>query len=196
MRSSRVGSHLPRNQWSEETGQVTGVAPSNLKAVSVDKSIALVSPVHYDEYYSMAGNRFFYTISSGKYVAKYEDAGGVYYEGSSNCFTIRIESDSFKKDGKPQPTPMSYRCGIFMPAAASAEPKLYFYRDAGVSQAVFGNTQAQVVDAKGAPSTSPGAAVGAGVGMGIVGALDAAELNNLHFYQDQPKPGQIRKAMQ
>ena len=173
-----------------------GVAPSDLKAVSVDKSMVLVSPVQYDEYYSMAGNRFFYTINSGKYAAKYEGANGVYYEGPGSCFTIRIESDSLKKDGKPQPTPMSYRCGIFMPSAASAEPKLYFYRDAAVSQAVFNNTQAQVVDAKGAPSTSPGAATGAALGMGVVGALDAAELKNLHFYQDQPKSGQIRRAMQ
>jgi hypothetical protein len=173
-----------------------GVAPSDLKAVSVDKSIALVSPVQYDEYYSIAGNRFFYTINSGKYAAKYEDAIGTYYEGPGSCFTIRIESDSLRKDKRPQPTPMSYRCGIFMPIATSAEPKLYFYRDAAVSQQVFNNTQVQVVDAKGVPSASPGAAAGAGLGMGIVAALDAAELKNLHFYQDQPKPGQIRKAMQ
>jgi hypothetical protein len=173
-----------------------GVAPSDLKPVSVDKSMALASPVQYEEYYSIAGNRLFYTISSGKYAAKYEDAKGIYYEGPPNCFTIRVESDSLRKDGKPQPAPMSYRCGIFMPVASSAEPKLYFYRDAAVSQAVFSNSQAQMVDAKGAPITSPAAGAGAGTGMGIVSALDAAELKNLHFYQDQPKPGQIRRAMQ
>jgi K+-transporting ATPase A subunit len=44
--------------------------------------------------------------------------------------------------------------------------------------------------------TTPTAAAGTAVGMGLVRAFDAAELKNLHFYQDQPKPGQIKSALQ
>lgn len=172
-----------------------GISPSDLKPVSVDRSMALESPVQYEEYYSIAGNRLFYTISPGRYAAKYEDANGIYYEGPPNCFTIRIESDSLKKDGRVQPAPTNYRCGIFMPVASTAEPKLYFYRDAALSEAVFSGSHVQLVDGKGAPLVSPAAGAGAGIGMGIVRALDAAELKNIHFYPDQPKPGQLISAL-
>jgi hypothetical protein len=172
-----------------------GISPSDLKPVLVDSSMALESPVQYDEYYSIAGNRFFYTISPGRYAAKYEDANGIFHEGPPNCFTIRIESDSLKKEGKAQPAPTSYRCGIFMPTASTTEPKLYFYREAARSEAVFSGSRIQLVDGKGAPVASPAAGIGAGIGMGIVRALDAAELKNIHFYPDQPRPGQLRNAL-
>ena len=173
-----------------------GVDPSRLKPVTASSSITVKSAVIYSEYYSLAGNRFLYTIDAGTYAARYEDGTGVYYEGPGNCFTIQIESDSLKKDGKPQPAPHSYRCGLFFPSQTSSEPKLYFYRDPALSAAVFDKTTVQVVDSKGVPMTTPTAAAGTAVGMGLVRAFDAAELKNLHFYQDQPKPGQIKSALQ
>jgi hypothetical protein len=173
-----------------------GVAPDSLKAVAGDKSIVLANPVQYDEEYSMAGNHFFYTISAGKYAAKYEDAKGTYYEGAAPCFTIRIEMASLKKDGKAQPTPMIYRCGIFMPGLATAEPKLYFYKDAGVSKEIFENSKWVARDANGKPATGAAALSSTNVGASIAAVFDAAELKNLHFYQDQPKAGQLRQAVQ
>lgn len=173
-----------------------GVPPSSLRPVTADKSIVLGRSVDYDEYYSLAGVRFFLTINAGRYAAKYEDASGTYFEGPGECFTIRFENDSLKKEGKAHPAPHSYRCGIHVPVGAGGEPRLYFYRDPEESKAIFGGTQVQVVDAKGVPSASPAAAVGGAIGMSLVEALDAAELKNLHFYRDQPKPGQIRKAME
>lgn len=173
-----------------------GVAPSDLKSASVEKSILLTSAVEYDQYHSLAGNHMFHTIQAGRYTAKYEDARGLYYEGAGQCFSIRVELDSLKKEGKPQPAAKGYRCGIFMPSAATEEPKLYFYRDPEVSRQIFNNTTVQAVDSKGAPSASPGATIGTGLGVGIAAAWDAAELKNLHFYDEQPKPGQIRQALQ
>lgn len=174
-----------------------GVSPSDLKPVAGDKAIMLVAPVQYDEIHSFAGNHMYYTIDAGKYSAKYEDSKGTYFEGPGSCFTIRIELDSLKKDGKSQPTPMAYRCGIFMPALAAAEPKLYFYHDAGVSKEIFENSKLVARDADGRLSTSPDRVMsGTNVGASIAAAFDAAELKNLHFYQEQPKPGQIRQALQ
>jgi hypothetical protein len=173
-----------------------GVDPTRLKPVTTDASITLRSAVTYSEYYSLAGNRFHYTIDAGGYTAKYTDNVGVYYDGPGNCFTIKIESDNLTKDGKPQPAPHSYRCGIFVPTQTSSEAKLYFYRDPAVSAAILNNTTVQVVDSKGVPVITPAAGAGAGLGMGLVRALDAAELKNLHFFQDQPKSGQIKAALQ
>lgn len=172
-----------------------GVAPTVLQPVTVDRAVSLAAPVQYDEYYRMAGNRFHYTIAAGRYVARYQDAGGVYFEGPAQCFSIRIASDRLAKDGKPQPAPHSYRCGLYLPQQDGAEPKVYFYRDPAIAAELAGGVTVQAVDAKGAPATAPAAAVGAAAGAGLARAFDAAELKNLHFNTDQPKPGQLRAAL-
>jgi hypothetical protein len=172
-----------------------GVNPEGLRPVSGAAPIVLRAPIQYDEYYRIAGNRFHYTIAPGAYPAKYEDTQGIYHEGPGLCFTIRIESDSIAKEGKTQPTPHSYRCGIYLPRSASAEPKLYFYRDPEVSRQVFSGSASLAPTAPGGVPRTPTEGVGGAIGMGVVQALDAAELKNLHFYQDQPKPGQIRSAL-
>ena len=167
-----------------------GVSPTSLKPVLDDRSLELKT-VQYDEYYKISGNRFRYTIAAGRYVARFQDASGLYFEGPGECFAIAVQSD-----GKVPYLPQNYRCGIFVPYNSAAEPKLYFYRDPAVSAAVFGGKKVEVVDEKGVPSSSPGAQTGGAIGFGLVKAFDAAELKNLHFYQDQPKPGQLRSAMQ
>jgi hypothetical protein len=168
-----------------------GVSPTALTPITGGSVVALRTPVQYSEYYRVAGNRFHYTIGAGQYVAKYKDADGTYFEGPSGCFTVQVESD-----GKPPYAPNSYRCGLYIPSNTSIDPKLYFYKDAAASQAVLGGTTVQVVDRKGQAVYSPTAAAGAATGMGIVRALDAAELKNLHFHHDQPKPGQLRQSLQ
>jgi hypothetical protein len=168
-----------------------GVSPGALTPVTDGRVVTIRSPVQYSEYYRIAGNRFLYTISAGQYIAKYKDAEGTYFEGPSGCFTVQVEPD-----GKPPFAPHSYRCGLYIPTNVSTDPKLYFYKDPAVSQAILGGTTVQVVDRKGQPVYSAPTAVGAALGMGVVQTLDAAELKNLHFHQDQPKPGQLRQSLQ
>lgn len=50
-----------------------GVDPSRMKPVNTGSPITLKCPVTYSEYYSFSGNRFYYTIDAGTYVARYED---------------------------------------------------------------------------------------------------------------------------
>ena len=172
-----------------------GVNPESLRPVVTGRSIVVGAPIQYQEYYRIAGNRFHYTIAEGTYVPKYEDAHGTYYEGQDLCFSIQIEADSAAREGKPQPVPHSYRCGIYLPAMASAEPKLYFYPDPEISRQIFAGSTAVAPGAPGGVPGTPTAGAGGAIALGFAQAMDAAELKNLHFYQDQPKPGQIRAAL-
>jgi hypothetical protein len=167
-----------------------GVSPSTLTPVADGRVATLESPVQYSEYYRISGNRFHYVVNAGQYVERFRDAEGTYFEGPGKCFSVQAEPE-----GRPPFPAHAYRCGVYVPTNAASEPKLYFYRDPATSAAVLGNTRAQVVDSRGQPVQTPTAAVGAAGGMGIVRALDAAELKNLHFYQDQPKPGQLRQSL-
>jgi hypothetical protein len=167
-----------------------GVTPSSLTPVADGRVATVESPVQYTEQYRISGARFHYIVNAGQYVERFRDADGAYFEGPGRCFSIQSAPE-----GRPPFPAQTYRCGVYVPSNAASEPKLYFYRDPATSEAVLGNTNVQVVDGRGEPVQTPTAAVGAAAGMGIVRALDAAELKNRHFYQDQPKPGQLRQAL-
>ena len=170
-----------------------GVDPSRLKPVSAGSSIELKSAVNYSAYYSFLGNRFDYTIEPGTYAARYEDGTGTYYEGLGKCLSIQLESDSMKRDGKPKASMQSLLCGLYIPNQASSEPKLYFYANSPLPAVSSNNMPIQGV---GVPITTPITGVGTGIGLALVGVFAAAEQKNLHFHQDQPKSGQIRRALQ
>ena len=150
-----------------------GVDPASLRPAQSSRSISLNAPYRYEEYYSLAGNRMIYSLAVGQYVARYEDDHGTYFEGPGKCFEIQVISDSLTQKGLPQYKPHSYRCGVYVPQRTDLMPKVYFYRDAEVSAAVFSDDKAPVIS-----------------------AIDAAELKNLHFYQDQPKDDSLKRALQ
>jgi hypothetical protein len=167
-----------------------GISPESLKPVAEGQSIELKT-VQYQESYKLTDNRATYTIDGGRYVAKLQDPSGLFFEGPGKCFTVQIQPN-----GQAPLPAHSYRCGVYVPHNASAEPKLYFYRDPAVSAAIFDGAKVEVLNEKGLPATSPRASVGGALGLGVVRAFDEAELKNLHFFQEQPKPGLIRRAIQ
>ena len=167
-----------------------GINPNSLMLVTNDKSIELFQ-IQYEESYKISDNRVMYKIEGGRYTAKLQDSSGLFYEGPGKCLAVQIYPNS----QAPLP-PHSYRCLIYVPNEPSEDPKLYFYRDPEVSAAIFDNTEIQVMDAKGAPSTSVAASVGGAIGFALVRGLDAAELKNIHLFFEQPKPSQLKNSIQ
>jgi len=151
-----------------------GVSPAALRPSSTQKTIHLSSPIEYRKYYGLVGNLFVYTLAEGDYYSKYEDRSGTYFEGTGQCFQIRIVSDALTKKGEEQPEPHSYRCGVHIPVEPKSPPRIYFYRDPEISNAIMSATKSEGT---------------------LIAAFDAAELKNLHFYQDQPPPEVLRSAL-
>jgi hypothetical protein len=142
----------------------TGVEPTKLKLASTTSSIEISQDFHYDENYKLASAHYFYKLSSGKYVAKFEKKNGVYYEGTGTCLEMNAEisSESLRKSLIGY-YPKKYRCGIFVSNQAKESPKIYYYRDKG-------------------ESSLEGKHAGA-----LINALNNMETDNIQIFRDQPK---------
>jgi len=141
-----------------------GVEPTKLKKASTNNFIEISQDYHFDENYKLASMHYFYTLSAGKYLAKYESKSGVYYEGDGTCLEMNGESSS----ASLQKTlvgyyPKKYKCGIFVANKTLEIPKIYYYRDKEESS----------VDAR-----------KAGV---LIKALNDMEIDNIQILRDQPK---------
>jgi hypothetical protein len=111
-------------------------------------------------------SHFAYTLKSGTYFPKFRSSSGVYYEGEGRCLLEKVSIGSAQKGTLKEYDPHSFRCGIFL----SNVPRVYFYRDEELSK------------------TSADAGP-------IIGALNKAEMDNIHIHPYQPEPGELQKML-
>ena len=94
----------------------SGVDPASLRAAQGSRSISLSAPYTYEEYYRMAGTTMIHTLAPGKYMARFEDDAGTYFDGPEKCFLITAKFDSPEVAARNKAyEPKSLRCGIFVP---------------------------------------------------------------------------------
>jgi hypothetical protein len=165
-----------------------GVDPTQLQEASSLQTIEIRSLVKYDDYYRISGNTFTYKLKAGKYVARYMNSNGTYFEGEGKCLEVSVHSPSAVEKGLQLETEL-LRCGVYISKSSSEQPKIYLYRSPEKTLAVG---LPQDVSVLAAPSTAAAGAAG-GIAMGLLTAIDSAEAKNLHFARGQPPDDRLKR---
>ena len=173
----------------------SGVDPGGLRLAEGSRSVSLSAPYVYDEYYRVAGTTMVHTLAPGKYVARFEDDSGTYYDGPDQCFVITARFDTPEIAARNKAyEPKALRCGIYVPVKPDEMPKVYYYQaDAAVPSDPQASTVKPPVGAE--RGTARQQRVGSAAGNAVVAAIIEAERKNLHFNRDQPKDDSLKRAL-
>jgi len=186
-----------------------GVAPGQLKPVDNGPKFELTSDFSYEEYFSVSGARWRYTLKAGYYQATKADGTGVFYVGPAECFNALVlpssgwllHEENFNK------VVSTSDCGIYVPLSSSQPPKVFVVIGSGrtLTQGKLQPVHASAVDpvsvtqptiANAVPNATPlQAGVGAGIAGGIISGIISAEQGNFNFYRNQPDPQALRSVL-
>lgn len=200
-----------------------GTQPLTLKPVDANQpAVRLNEPFEYTgkHFTHLWGSR----LAAGDYRPIGKDARGIFYVGPALCYSHRVVKEGPLAGADSRNFVMVADCGLYLPTSSNAPIRVLVLSGSARSipldspdqaqakiEALSG-AAAQVLPAPDAPPDSTGllvntmsmpppagnyiqAGMGAGIGMGLVGAMVAAEYGRLNDAVIQPQGDGLREAL-